>query len=105
MARFWRKHRVRVPFSDVVVSGVLIVGAGKECLKPSKCVLYASNKESDCPSLVYRDIHDLESIASDQLETAQRYVTERVQEKPIVSTLTAVGIGVVIGMLLAGGRR
>jgi ElaB/YqjD/DUF883 family membrane-anchored ribosome-binding protein len=43
--------------------------------------------------------------ASDQLETAQRYVTERVQEKPIVSTLTAVGIGVVIGMLLAGGRR
>ena len=43
--------------------------------------------------------------ASDQLETAQRYVTESVQEKPIVSTLTAVGIGVVIGMLLAGGRR
>lgn len=43
--------------------------------------------------------------ASDQLETAQRYVTERVQEKPLVSTLTAVGIGVVIGMLLAGGRR
>ena len=43
--------------------------------------------------------------ASDQLETAQRYVTERVQEKPIGSTLTAVGIGVVIGMLLAGGRR
>lgn len=43
--------------------------------------------------------------ASDQLETAQRFVTERVQEKPIVSTLTAVGIGVVIGMLLAGGRR
>jgi len=43
--------------------------------------------------------------ASDQLETAQRYVTERVQEKPLASTLTALGIGVVIGMLLAGGRR
>jgi ElaB/YqjD/DUF883 family membrane-anchored ribosome-binding protein len=43
--------------------------------------------------------------ATDQIETAQRYVTERVQEKPLVSTLTAVGIGVVIGMLLAGGRR
>jgi len=43
--------------------------------------------------------------ASDQIETAQRFVTERVQEKPLVSTLTAVGIGVVIGMLLAGGRR
>lgn len=43
--------------------------------------------------------------AADQFETAQRYVTERVQEKPLVSTLTAVGIGVVIGMLLAGGRR
>ena len=43
--------------------------------------------------------------ANDQLETAQRYITERVQEKPLASTLTAVGIGVVIGMLLAGGRR
>ena len=43
--------------------------------------------------------------ASDQIETAQRYVTERVQEKPLASTLTAVGIGVVIGLLLAGGRR
>jgi len=43
--------------------------------------------------------------AADQVETAQRYITERVQEKPLVSTLTAVGIGVVIGLLLAGGRR
>ncbi|HYE42722.1 MAG TPA: DUF883 domain-containing protein [Caulobacteraceae bacterium] len=43
--------------------------------------------------------------ASDHIETAQRYVTERVQEKPLASTLTAVGIGVVIGLLLAGGRR
>lgn len=43
--------------------------------------------------------------AADHIETAQRYVTERVQEKPLASTLTAVGIGVVIGLLLAGGRR
>jgi len=39
--------------------------------------------------------------ATDQLEEAQRYVVERVQEKPLATTLTAFGIGVVIGLLLA----
>lgn len=49
-----------------------------------------------------RDYYD---EAYDRLDTAQRYVVERVQEKPLQSTLVAVGVGVVIGLLLGGRRR
>ena len=34
-------------------------------------------------------------------ETAQKVVSEHVREKPVQSTVTALGIGVVIGLLLA----
>jgi ElaB/YqjD/DUF883 family membrane-anchored ribosome-binding protein len=43
--------------------------------------------------------------AGEQLETAQKYVTERVQEKPLTATLAALGAGVVIGLLLSGRNR
>ncbi|MBS0294905.1 MAG: DUF883 domain-containing protein [Proteobacteria bacterium] len=43
--------------------------------------------------------------ATDRLDTAQRYLVERVQEKPVAATLAAVGVGVILGMLIAGGRR
>jgi ElaB/YqjD/DUF883 family membrane-anchored ribosome-binding protein len=43
--------------------------------------------------------------AGDQLDVAQKYVTERVQERPLTATIAALGIGVLIGVLLAGGRR
>lgn len=43
--------------------------------------------------------------AGDQLEEAQRYVVEHVRERPLAATGVAIGIGVVIGLLLAGGRR
>jgi ElaB/YqjD/DUF883 family membrane-anchored ribosome-binding protein len=43
--------------------------------------------------------------ASEQLETAQKYVTERVQEKPLTSTLVALGAGLLIGVLLSGRNR
>jgi ElaB/YqjD/DUF883 family membrane-anchored ribosome-binding protein len=43
--------------------------------------------------------------AGEQLETAQKYVTERVQERPLAATAVAVGVGVVIGLLLSGGRN
>ncbi len=38
-------------------------------------------------------------------DAAQRYVTERVQERPIQSTAIALGVGVVLGLLLSGRRR
>ncbi|HZC17990.1 MAG TPA: hypothetical protein VE309_14630 [Caulobacteraceae bacterium] len=43
--------------------------------------------------------------AGDSIDVAQRYMTEKVQEKPLTATFTALGVGVLIGMLLAGGRR
>ncbi len=43
--------------------------------------------------------------AADRLDVAQRYLVEHVQERPIASTLAAVGVGVVLGLLIAGGRR
>jgi len=43
--------------------------------------------------------------ASQQLEDAQRYVSERVRERPITATLAGLGVGVLIGLLIAGGRR
>jgi ElaB/YqjD/DUF883 family membrane-anchored ribosome-binding protein len=43
--------------------------------------------------------------AQERLDEAQRYITERVQERPVQSTAIALGVGVVLGMLLAGRRR
>ena len=42
--------------------------------------------------------------AGQQIEEAQRYVSERVRERPIAATLAGVGVGVLIGLLIAGGR-
>lgn len=43
--------------------------------------------------------------AADRLDVAQRYVSERVQEKPMTTTMAAVGVGLVLGLLLAGSSR
>jgi len=43
--------------------------------------------------------------ATERFDEAQRYVTERVQERPVQSTAIALGVGVVLGLLLAGRRR
>lgn len=42
--------------------------------------------------------------AGQQMEDAQRYVSERVRERPITATLAGLGVGVLIGLLLSGGR-
>lgn len=44
--------------------------------------------------------------AGEQFEAAQRYVTERVRERPVTSALACLGVGMLIGLLLAnrGGR-
>jgi ElaB/YqjD/DUF883 family membrane-anchored ribosome-binding protein len=44
-------------------------------------------------------------VAGEQFETAQRYVVDRVQERPVGATLAALGIGVLIGYLMAGRKR
>lgn len=42
--------------------------------------------------------------AGEHLDDAQRYVVERVKEKPLIATGAALGVGVLIGLLLASGR-
>ncbi len=43
--------------------------------------------------------------AGEQLDTAQRYVVDHVQERPLTSTLAALGVGVLIGLVIGGGRN
>ncbi len=43
--------------------------------------------------------------AAERFDEAQRYVVERVQERPLQSTAVALGVGVILGLLLAGRRR
>ncbi len=48
---------------------------------------------------------DYADVAGEQFDTAQRYVADRVQERPMTATLTALGVGVLVGVLLAGRKR
>ena len=43
--------------------------------------------------------------AGEQFGNAQKYVTEHVQERPLTATFTALGVGVLIGLMLGGGRN
>lgn len=42
--------------------------------------------------------------AGQQVDEAGRYVSERVRERPITATLAGLGVGVLLGLLLAGNR-
>ena len=42
--------------------------------------------------------------AGQRIDEAQRYVTERVKERPLTATLAGVGVGLLLGLLLAGNR-
>ena len=48
---------------------------------------------------------DYADVAGERFDVAQKYVVERVQERPVAATLTALGVGVVLGILLSGRRR
>jgi ElaB/YqjD/DUF883 family membrane-anchored ribosome-binding protein len=42
---------------------------------------------------------------AEHLDGAQRYLAERVREKPLISAGTALGIGLLLGLLLGSGRN
>jgi ElaB/YqjD/DUF883 family membrane-anchored ribosome-binding protein len=48
---------------------------------------------------------DYADYAGERLDLAQRYMVERINEKPVAAAVTALGVGVVIGFLLAGRSR
>jgi ElaB/YqjD/DUF883 family membrane-anchored ribosome-binding protein len=43
--------------------------------------------------------------AGESLDVAQKYLTDRVQERPLTATFAALGVGLLIGLLLASGRE
>lgn len=43
--------------------------------------------------------------AGQQIDQAQQYMTERVRERPLAATGAALGVGVLIGLLLASASR
>jgi ElaB/YqjD/DUF883 family membrane-anchored ribosome-binding protein len=43
--------------------------------------------------------------AGQHVDVAQRYVVERVKERPVTATLTGFGVGLLLGMLLSSRDR
>ena len=43
--------------------------------------------------------------AETQIDTAQHYVAEQVKARPVTAMVTALGVGVVLGLLLNAGRK
>ncbi len=43
--------------------------------------------------------------ASQKVDSAQQYLTDRINERPVPAALAALGVGVVLGLLLSGSRR
>ena len=42
--------------------------------------------------------------ASQRIDEAERYIVEKVHKQPLTAVLAALGAGVLLGLLLAGGR-
>lgn len=43
--------------------------------------------------------------AGQQFDDAQRYVVERVKERPVTAALSGLGVGLLLGLLLSNNRR
>lgn len=43
--------------------------------------------------------------AEEGVETAQHYVADQVRAKPVTAMATALGVGVLLGLLLSSGRK
>ncbi len=40
----------------------------------------------------------------DRWAVAERYLVDRVQKQPLTTTFAVLGVGVLVGLILAGGR-
>ena len=43
--------------------------------------------------------------AGQHLDEAQRYTTEKIRERPLLAAGAALGVGLLVGLLLSGGRN
>jgi len=49
--------------------------------------------------------HEAADVAVDQLDLARDLIVEQVKARPLTTALAAVGAGLLLGMLIGGGRR
>jgi ElaB/YqjD/DUF883 family membrane-anchored ribosome-binding protein len=42
--------------------------------------------------------------ASQQIDEAQKYVVERIKQRPVIATVTGLGVGLLLGLLMAANR-
>ena len=84
--------------------------------KADKTIRETEKRLSDLADRAERTVHEgLEAVrahtkayaetAGQSIDDAQRYVTERVQERPLTATFAALGVGMLVGFLLAGRNR
>ncbi|MDB5453746.1 MAG: hypothetical protein JWO33_2324 [Caulobacteraceae bacterium] len=87
---------------DVAAANKLIAEAQRtfgDTAKRLEKVMTEGLEQLRAQSRVYAD------SAGEHIDEAQRYVTERVRERPLAATGAALGVGVLIGLLLSSGRR
>ena len=92
------------PFEDYFPSidhqnGILAPLQTVEAAKKFEKVVAEGLEQIRAQSRTYAD------NAGEHIDDAQRYVVERVKERPLVATGAALGVGLLIGLLLASGRK
>ena len=80
-------------------------------IKADKAILDAEKRLTELADRAERSVQEgLEVLrtqtrvyadtAGQSIDEAQRYLTDKVQERPLTATFTALGVGVLIGLLL-----
>lgn len=85
------------------------VSSAKDALESGRRALPEITKEAqrvmgDTVGQLRGKSKDAASVAGDKIEDARLYVTDQVQERPMTATLTALGVGFVLGLLFSGRR-
>lgn len=70
-----------------------------DAAKRIEAVVQQGLEQVRAQSRVYAD------VAGEQLDEASRLASEQIRARPLAATGAALGLGVLIGMLLASGRR
>lgn len=70
-----------------------------DAAKRIEAVVQQGLEQVRAQSRVYAD------VAGEQLDEATRVASEQIRARPLAATGAALGLGVLIGMLLASGRR
>jgi ElaB/YqjD/DUF883 family membrane-anchored ribosome-binding protein len=83
-------------FEDAIAAGERMLG---EAARKAERVLRDGVETLRAQTRVYTD------NAGQHVDEAQRYVMERVKERPLTATLTGLGVGVLLGLLLSNRSR